>query len=97
MKNKLEELIENFYLMPLQTMKEEVMVMENIIIQAYELGREEVVEMAEGMKKKAQQVSSPCPDGRSGCLVYHSEMIISQNDKIYNSALEDIIKKLKDE
>lgn len=47
------------------------------------------------MKKEPTQHPSGCPDGQPGCLVYHFEMKLSSEDKIWNSALSDLISKLK--
>ncbi len=44
----------------------------------------------EGMKKQPVQHQIPCPDGKFGCLVYHCEMRLTEEDEVFNSALSQL-------
>ena len=45
----------------------------------------------EKIKKQPIQVQVPCPENKIGCVVYHCEYRLSQEDKIYNQALDDLL------
>jgi len=54
------------------------------------------LEYIEGQKKKPTLHSIPCPDKMEGCCVYHAEIYLSDDDEIFNKALELVEQFIKD-
>ena len=53
-----------------------------------------ISEGLKGLEKKPTPHQIACPDGRPGCCVYHQELRLSEEDKIYNKLLADVREKL---
>ena len=56
----------------------------------------EIKKMVEGMKREPRIYRVPCPDGMEGCLVIHysNDTRITPEERDYNLALKEIIKKI---
>lgn len=55
----------------------------------------EAIKLIEKMKKKPTIEQVRCPENRTGCLVYHTELRLSDEDKAHNQCIDDILAELK--